>query len=449
MVVMRYFTTRGDVYLNERKSRPRKHHDTEMCLIKAYPEIVYQTVIGFGGAFTESAGYVYSTMPTETKERFLELCFGRAGNRYTLGRTPIQSSDFALGNYAYVTDRKDRDLTTFSVERDEDYIIPLICAAHDTIHQAGHGRRLELLASPWSPPAFMKNNHNMNLGGHLRHEYEDRWAQVIVHYLLAYRELGMDISRVTVQNEPEATQTWDSCRYSAKEEAAFASEHLRPALDAAGLSEVRIGIWDHNKDRILERCMETLESESAASSIGFIAFHWYSGDHFEELSEVASRYPDHELIFTEGCESYATPGGDEQTSHAEHYAHDLIGDFKAGMQGFLDWNLLLDNDGGPNHVGNYCSAPLMYDKDSDALTVNSSFYYIGHFSRFVEPGARRVLISSYTSALECVGFVNPDGTLVVVVLNRTDDDRSAFLSLPDMDSVELDLPAHSILTALW
>ncbi len=413
----------------------------EMQQVKLYPEVTYQEIFGFGGAFTEAAAYVYSQMSEAKKEELVKLYFGSEGNQYNFCRGHIQSCDFALGNYAYVEDPEDEDLATFSIERDRKYILPLMKAA------LAKNKDIELLASPWSPSAFMKTNGEMNHGGSLKKEYYERWAEIMATYVDAYEKEGIKITRMTVQNEPAAVQTWDSCIYSGKEEAEFAVKALKPALKAHGHGDIKIFVWDHNKDIIMERVTDSFSVDGADRVVDGIAYHWYSGDHFEALAEVHRQHPDKELIFTEGCVEYSRFATDNQTGHAEMYAHDMIGDFKAGTNAFIDWNLYLDSKGGPNHVGNFCDAPVMVDYEKDEIRVNLSYYYIGHFSRFVQKGAKRILASSYNSNLETVAFANPDGSVAVIVLNRTERELEYNCSNAE-GHVHVTIPAHSIQTIL-
>ena len=180
-----------------------------------------------------------------------------------------------------------------------------------------------------------------------------------------------------------------------------------------------------------------------------IAFHWYTGEHFDALAEVRRQYPDKELIFTEGCVEYSRIAANDQVRHAEMYAHDIIGDFNAGMNGFTDWNLILDKQGGPNHVGNYCDAPIMCDVDADTIDVKLSYYYIGHFSRFIHPGARRILVSKYSPDIEATAFQNVDGGKVLVLLNRSEQDVDFVLSSDGKNSGKMKLGKHSIMTCCW
>ncbi|MBQ6889316.1 MAG: glucosylceramidase [Lachnospiraceae bacterium] len=439
---MKCYVTNELQHMKEMQISLEKRDGGEMQLVKVYPSVSYQEILGMGGAFTEASAYTYSQMSEEKQKELISLYFGENGNNYNFCRTHIQSCDFALGNYAYVEDETDRDLESFSIENDRKYLLPLIKAAMNEKED------IKLLASPWSPPAFMKTNGEMNHGGKLKEDYRGMWADMIARYIDEYEKEGVKISRLTIQNEPAATQTWDSCLFSGTEEAEFAANFLRPALDKAGHTDVKISIWDHNKEKMLDRAEESFRVNNADSAIDGIAFHWYTGDHFEALQETGKQFPNKELIFTEGCVEYSRFAGDNQVAHAEMYAHDIIGNFKAGMNGFIDWNLILDEKGGPNHVGNFCDAPIMCKTKEDLIDVKLSYYYIGHFSRFIQPGAKRILASSFSRHLEAVAFVNPDGEKVLVILN-TSDEEMKFTITDTVLSGEVSIKGHSIMTLCW
>lgn len=419
----------------------------EMKLVKAYPGITFQTYLGFGAALTEAAGYVFSRMDEETQQRFLDLCFSPEYNHYSLCRLTIQSCDFALTPRSYMS-KRDNSLASFSIDDDWGYVIPLVKAAQRVNPQ------LQFIASPWSPPAWAKTTRQMKRGGSLRKGAYDIWAQMIARMLADYREEGIDIGRITIQNEPQAVQTWESCIYDANQERTFLHNHLKPALKATGLSHVKTLIWDHNKQSVLDRTMSILAHRDAAADVDGVAFHWYSGDHFEALRITRDLIgPERELIFSEGCDFFSQGDSYWELPHAEHYAHEIIGDFEAGANAILDWNILLNAQGGPTHVGNFCDAPIMYDENSGHMNIRLPFCYLGHFSHFLQPGARRMLVSRYTTNLETCAFVNPDGTHALIALNRTDNpiefDFTWGQGLTGTRIAHLDAPAHSIQTICW
>lgn len=412
----------------------------ERNLINIYPEIRFQTLLGFGGAFTEAAGSVLGKMPEEQREAVLQAYFSKTGLGYTLGRTHIDSCDFSLGNYSAVTDPTDTDFATMNLARDEQYILPYITRAQEIA-----GRDIRMLLAPWSPPAFMKTNGAKNGGGALLPEYRDAWAKYIAKYITLLIGKGVSPLAVSTQNEPKAVQTWDSCLYTAEEERDFVRDHLAPALKDAGLN-VGITIWDHNKERMFDRSQTILADKGANEAVIGVAFHWYSGDHFEAIELTHLAHPDKLLLFTEGCVEYSR-FSKGQLFNAQMYAHDIIGNLNAGMHAFVDWNLALDAQGGPNHVGNLCDAPIMCDVDAGTVETKLSYHYIGHFSRYIKPGAVRVGKTVYTAGLEVCAFQNPDGSLACVVLNRGAQELPFTLRL-NGKTCKLNAPAGSLHTAV-
>lgn len=411
-----------------------------MHVVNLYPDLLEQDIEGFGGAFTEAAAHTYTALNQPEKENFIEAYFGESGLRYNMGRIPIHSCDFALGNYTYV-EEGDKELKTFNVAHDEKEIIPMIKSA---IEKAPEG--MQFLISPWSPPAFMKDTNEMNHGGKLLEEYYESWANYYVKFIKEYQKRGISIKYLTVQNEPEAVQTWDSCVYEPSEEGVFATQYLVPALRAEGLEDIEVFIWDHNKEAMYERVKDTFLVEGCRECVNGVAIHWYTGDHFDAIKAVKKAYPEKKVFFTEGCVEYSRFADSNEVKKAEMYAHDMLGDLKAGINSFLDWNLLLDEMGGPNHVGNYCAAPIMAD-GKGAFEKRLSYYYIGHFSRYIKKGARQMLTSCYTDEIENVAFLNKDGSMVVIILNK--GEQSKIVALGERQfGVSVELAAHSIATVI-
>lgn len=401
----------------------------------------FQTLQGFGGAFTEAAAVTWQALSPPRQQDVLRDYFDpQHGHGYTLCRVHMNSCDFALGNYAHVETPGDVDLASFNIDRDRRALLPFIKAAQRVAQQP-----IKLLASPWSPPAWMKSNGQMNRGGHLLPQYRQAWARCYVRFIQEYAAEGVPIWAVSVQNEPAATQSWDSCLYSAEEERDFVRDFLGPELAQAGLSHIKIVIWDHNRDLLLQRASTVYQDPEAAKYVWGAGFHWYGEPHFEQVQLTHDAWPDKQLLFTEGCQEGGPHTGSWELG--ERYAHNIINDLNRWTVGWIDWNLVLDDTGGPNHVGNLCSAPILIDTAHDALLHQSSFYYLGHFSRFIKPGARRVLCAASRHDLESTAFVNPDGSVAVVVMNRT---GAAIRFALRCDGVEAttELPPRSIATYL-
>ncbi len=396
----------------------------ERDLVNLYPDVRYQRIEGFGGAFTDAAGYVFSLMPPETQQTFLDGYFSQEGLCYSFGRTSIDSCDFSCGMYAACDTPGDTALDHFDMSRPMRYVLPLLKRAQETA-----GRPISMMFTPWSPPAWMKTNGSRTGGGQLKKEYAPLWAEYICRYLGEAEKAGVKVRFLSSQNEPKASQTWDSCLFTGTEEGAFIRDWLYPALQRHGLEHVSLLIWDHNKERAYERACETLCTPEMEKMVDGVAVHWYSGDHFEALQMIRDRFPDKRIVFSEACVEYSLYKGNNQLRSARMYGHELIGSLNHGLNVFLDWNLLLDERGGPNHVGNFCDAPVMYDTRTGKMTKNLSFDYIGHFSRFIKPGAHRIGMSRFSGRLEVTAAQNPDGSVCAVAMNPSDERIAFFLRM--------------------
>ncbi|MBS1796352.1 MAG: glycoside hydrolase family 30 protein [Acidobacteria bacterium] len=412
------------------------------------PAKKFQTFLGIGGAFTDAAAETFAKIPKEKQREILDAYFSPAkGIGYTLGRLTIHSSDFSSASYTYIAEG-DRELKTFSIDHDRQFRLPFIKQA-----MAAAGGRLTLFASPWSPPAFMKSNKSMLKGGRLLDEFYQPWANYFVKYIRAYEKEGIPIWGVTIQNEPMATQTWESCIFTAAEERDFLKNNLGPTFAKNGLGNKKIIIWDHNRDLITQRVDTILGDPEAAKYVWGIGYHWYepwSGGEpmYENVEQVHASYPDKNLIFTEGTVESFDPAKYRLWAFGERYGKSMINDFNNGTVGWTDWNLLLDETGGPNHVGNFCFAPIHADTRTGELIYTSSYYYIGHFSKFIRPGARRIAGAASRSQLLTTSFENPDGRIATVVMNTSDKEVKYFLSI-GTDAAEATIPAHAIQTLVY
>ncbi len=428
------------LYWDERLEEVTEMTDV-MHVVNIYPEVRYQKMRGFGGAFTEAAAHNYARMSSGRKQEIQEAYFSEKGLNYNLGRLHMNSCDFALGNYVYIKEGDDK-LESFDISHDTEEIIPFINEA-----QKNAANQMEFLMSPWSPPAFMKTNNDMNHGGSLKKEYYKAWADYYVKFIQEYAKQGIKIGYLTVQNEPEAVQTWDSCVYSAEDESDFVRDYLGPAFEKAGLLDVKIFVWDHNKEEGYARMKAVIADPDTRKYVSGAAMHWYTGDHFEAIELILKQYPEMEVFFTEGCVEYSRFADSGEIDKAEMYAHDILGNLNAGISASFDWNLLLDEKGGPNHVGNFCAAPIMCDSKNDTFEKRLSYYYIGHFSRYIKPGAVRIGYSRYTDKIEVTAFCNPDGQRVAVLLNKSKDDVDVTLREGKIGR-EIVVGANSIITVI-
>jgi glucosylceramidase len=419
----------------------QKDDGTENQVINLYPHITYEQFEGFGGALTDAAGYVFSQMEKQQQEEMLDMYFSEEAMNYNRVRIHMDSCDFSTHMYSAVEDKKDETLSGFSFADTEKYIIPLLDAA-----QKKAGKKLKIMLSAWSPPAFMKTNESRIQGGSLKQKYRGRWAEYLCRYIEEFQKRGYEVERISLQNEPKAAQEWDSCIYSSQEEKEFLQDFLYPALQKHGLDQVEVFIWDHNKERLFERAQEVIDSRTNSMITG-IAFHWYSGDHFEALDLVRQQYPDKKLILSESCLEFSKFDKSMEEKNAQRLAHDMIGNLNHGMTAFYDWNILLNKNGGPNHVDNFCDAPYLYHEDTGKLEKRKILNYYWHFSHFIKPGAVHIAATKYTEDLEVTAWKNPDGKIAVVFLNKSQEELPCVLRM-NGEMASFTLESQSIASAI-
>lgn len=420
--------------------------ETEVAII-VNPEKKFQTFLGVGGAITDASAEVFAKLSKDKQEELLAAYYSKEGINYNIIRTSIHSSDFGLGSHTYI-EEGDKELKTFSIEKDKVKRIPMIKRAQALIKND-----LVFYASPWSPPAFMKTNKNMLQGGKLLPEYYQPWANYFVKFIEAYENEGIPVWGVTIQNEPMAKQRWESCIYTAEEEKDFLKNYLGPTFENTGFNDKNIVVWDHNRDLISHRANTIFDDPEASKYAWGIGFHWYEtwtgGDaKYDNLKNIQESYPDKNLLFTEGCQESFDDNHYFRWSNAERYGNSMINDFNQGTVGWTDWNILLDETGGPNHVNNLCFAPIHADLRTNELIYTPSYYYIGHFSKFVQKNAKRVSTTSTRSTLETTSFQNPDGKITTVVMNRTNKPIQ-FKLIVNNSEVNLSIPQHAMQSIIY
>lgn len=421
--------------------------ETQVCVF-VDPSKTFQTYFGIGAALTDASAETFYKLPKETQDELLKAYFDKEkGIGYTVARTNINSCDFSSDMYTYVQDG-DKELKTFNIEHDRKYKIPFIKEAMKTA-----GGKLNLFASPWSPPAWMKDNNDMLQGGKLKPEFYDSWAMYYTKFIKEYEKEGVPIWGISIQNEPMAKQRWESCIYTAEEERDFLKKHLGPTMEKEGLKDKKIIVWDHNRDLIYQRAQTYFDDAEASKYIWGIGFHWYedwSGglSMYDNLRRVYETFPDKHIFFTEGCAESFNASRYNAWVLGEEYGRSMINDFNNGMVGFTDWNILLDETGGPNHVQNFCFAPVHGDTKTGKLIYTNAYYYIGHFSKFIQPGAKRVTAAASRSQLLTTAFKNEDGKTVVVVMNQSNIKTPYYLWI-NGKAAEITALPHSIATLVF
>jgi glucosylceramidase len=421
--------------------------ETEISVF-VVPDKTFQKFMGIGGAITDASAEVFSKLSKDKQQELLNAYYDtEKGIGYSLIRTTIHSSDFSSGSYTYIKEG-DGDLKTFNIDHDRQFRIPMLKQAIKTA-----GGKLVLYVSPWSPPAFMKSNNSMLKGGTLLPEYYQSWANYYTKFIKAYEKEGMPIWGLTVQNEPMATQTWESCVYTAEAERDFLKNYLGPTMKKEGLEDKKIVVWDHNRDLMNQRANVIFSDPEAAKYAWGMGFHWYETwaggmPMFDNVRKVHEAYPTKNLLFTEGCIERFDAKKYQLWANAERYGISMINDFNNGTVGWTDWNILLDQNGGPNHVGNFCFAPIHADTNSGELIYTPSYYYIGHFSKFVRPDAKRVSTAVSRSSLLSTSFLNTDGKMVTVVMNQSNKSVTYNLIIASEKTVVV-IPAHGIQTLVY
>lgn len=402
----------------------------------------FGTLVGIGGAITDASAETYAKLPAEKQAELVRAYYDPVnGIGYSLIRTHINSCDFSSRSYTYVADG-DRELKTFDIAPDRELRVPLIKAA---LKLASGG--MAVFASPWSPPAWMKDNRDMLHGGKLLPEFREAWAEYFVKFIRAYEAEGIPIWGVTVQNEPMAVQIWESCIFTAEEERDFVRDHLGPTFAKSGLGDRKIIGWDHNRTQLYHRASVLLSDPAAARYLWGVGMHWYVEDSFENVQRVHDAFPDKGILFTEGCNGPFDATQMNDWNLAEAYGRSMINDLNHGALGWTDWNILLDERGGPNHVGNFCFAPVHGDTRTGELHFTPAYYYIGHISKFVRPGARRIIASPTVDRLLTTAFLNPDGSIAVVVMNASDQ-AQPFSVWIDGVAAPTESAPHSIMTVV-
>lgn len=406
----------------------------------------YQTFLGIGGAITDASAEVFAKLSPKKQQEFLTAYYDKdKGIGYSLARTNIHSCDFSSESYTYVQEG-DKDLKTFNIDHDRKYRIPLIKKAIETA-----GGKLTLFVSPWSPPAFMKDNNDILHGGVLLPEFAQSWANYYAKFIKAYEKEGIPVWGLTIQNEPMASQRWESCIYTPEAERDFLKNFLGPTLEKEDLGSKKIIIWDHNRGDMLVKRANLVFSDPEVSKYAWgIGFHWYETwnggtPKFESVAEVHKAFPNKNLIFTEGCIEKFDATKFQFWGNAERYGLNMINDFNNGTVAWTDWNILLDQNGGPNHVGNFCFAPIHGDTSKDELIYTPMYYYIGHLSKFIRPNAKRIEATISDKSLLSTSFKNTNGKIVTVVMNSSD--KEVIYSITNKTiKATIRIPAHAMQT---
>jgi len=438
-------------------------------LITLKPNDTLQTISGFGGAFTESSAYLLNKLSKKNRDTILKAYFAKEGANYSLTRTHMNSCDFSLTNYSYSPVEGDKNLEHFTIQEDKDDLIPMI---KDALAISEDG--FNLFASPWTAAPWMKDNKDW-VGGKLLPEYYDTWALFFSKYIDAYKKEGIEIWGFTVENEPHGNgNNWESMHYSPKEMTDFVEHHLGPKLEADGYGDKIILGYDQNRAGLAEWVDEMFRSETSSKYFDGTAIHWYEStyDYFPDALQYAhKKAPSKYLIETEGCIDSQVPvwkddawywkkeatdwGYDWAVPEDKHlhpkyapvnrYARDIIGCLNNWVDGWVDWNMVLDRQGGPNWFENWCIAPVIVDPDQDEVYFTPLYYTMAHFSKFIRPQAKVFALDNSDKDLMVTAAKNPDGSIAIVLFNEGLVDKS-FKIVLNNQSIEASINKQAIQT---
>ncbi|ETV92219.1 hypothetical protein H310_13452 [Aphanomyces invadans] len=390
--------------------RTTASHDYSPSYIVVDSSKTFQDIIGFGGAFTEASALQLQRLPQSKQDDIIRLYFSQAsdgGAAYSLGRVPMNSCDFSPSSYSFDDVENDTLLLYFdmSVAHDTDAMIPFIQRALRLRPD------LKLFLSPWSPPAWMKlpdasGKHNM-LGSAqpygLNPAYRSSWALYFSKFISAYKSYGINFWALTPQNEPQQPAPWEACLYDDSYQAAFIADFLGPTI-RRDHPHVKILIFDHNRGNVHLWAQGVYNHSNVEPYVDGVAFHWYDNtrdldgvQNHEHVNQTHHLDPTKLLLATEAAHCPGVASGPQAWDRGLRYAHDILQDLSHHASGWVDWNLILDHEGGPNKLGNTCDAPIIVHPDGQDFTVQPMYHFIKHFSGYLPPGSKRVYSSVHVS----------------------------------------------------
>ncbi len=486
------------------------------------PDIVKQTITGIGSSFTESSAFVLAHLDTEQRDQIMRDVYSEDGANFALARTPIGSTDFSVeGKYSYAEVADDAALDNFSIDVDKDGfsntqypgikdtsfdVLPMIQQVLD-IKQQQTDSDFRIIASAWTAPPWMKDintwyipgtpeNDYQGTGGSLKPQYEAAYADYIINYLDQYQQAGVKLWGLTPVNEPHGNSgQWESMHFTPETQRDFIKDLLGPKLQASAHNDIKLLIYDQNRDGLEHWTDVILGDEEAAQYVYGSAVHWYEATEkvYEDvLQKVHSKFPDFDIIHTEGTIDdlgKPAPGGIIDTVKFQEenwfnndsfwwnanatdwaytatwapnvedhpiyvpvhrYARNIIVSFNHWMSGWIDWNIVLDSNGGPNHVGNFCGAPIMIDTANGDIYYTPLYYILSQLSQTIRPGDKAVQADKYLQGLEddalhASATVNDEGMLTVQILNTTKEAIKTQLQVGSQLAL-VDVPANALQT---
>ncbi len=395
-----------------------------------------QEILGFGAAFTDAACYNFKAMEPASRAELFNRLYSKNELNLNVARICIGSSDYATKEYSYDDGEEDPELKRFSIEHDTKYVLPVLKEARKV------NPDLFLLASPWSPPGWMKPNKSM-LGGNMQRKSLEVYARYFLKFLRAYEKEGVNIQAVSVQNEVDTDQDgrMPACAWPQEYEIDFVRGELGPLLEKEKL-KTKIWIIDHNYS-LWGRALCELEAENMKRYVGGVAWHGYAGSP-ELMTRVHDAFPDVDMFWTEGGPDYTDP---EYGKNWTKWASTFAGILNNWCRAIIAWNYALDESGKPN-IGPFpCGGLVTINSKSKEISYSGQYYAIAHYSKFIKRGARALESECKTKDLAAFACENPDGSKVLVASN-SGAARQVTLHVGNK-ACQLSLPADSVGTFVW
>jgi glucosylceramidase len=397
----------------------------------------FQSVLGFGGAFTDASCYLLSRMDAEQRRKLLNEFFGQDGLGLSMGRTCMGASDYSRTAYSYDdATAPDPELKHFSIAHDRSYILPVLREALSVQPE------LFLFSTPWSPPGWMKAGGSL-LGGSMRKQYFAAYAQYFVKFLEGYKAEGVPIRAVTTQNEVDTDQDgrMPAALWGQEYEMGFIKGFLGPALRSANL-DTKIWLLDHNYD-LWGRALDMLSDPEVFKYVDGVAWHGYVGEP-DAMTRVHNSFPTKNAYWTEGGPDYTAPDyATDWAKWAGTYAQIL----KNWARCIVAWNLVLDEKGRPNIGPFNCGGMVTLDSKTQKLSRSGQYWAFAHYAKMVRRGAQVIATSSDDAGVEHVAFANPDSGNVLVLTNAGDERRVECRF--EGRVLPLTLARNSVLTVTW
>jgi glucosylceramidase len=402
----------------------------------------FQQMVGFGAAITDASAHVIQhDLSATQRDALLADLFGPQGNRFGFVRLTLGASDFSSTHYSYddmPAGQTDTALSAFSIAPARQDVLPTVKAA------LALNPALAVMASPWSPPGWMKSTDSL-IKGTLKAEHYDAFARYLARTVQAFGAEGVTVDYLSIQNEPDfEPANYPGMKLSAPQRATLIGEHVGPALRAAGLATKLLEL-DHNWD-LSAQVLSVLGDSKAAGFIGGVAWHCYGGD-VSAQSAVHDAFPTLGSFFTECAGGDWSPGFGDGLSYNVRTL--MIGATRNWAQSVVLWNLALDQNHGP-HLGgcDNCRGVVTVNSTTGAVTKNVEFYALGHLSRFVQKGARRIASTSGAGNVLSVAFENTDGTNVLLAYNNNASATNVVINAA-AGNFSYSMPAQSAATFRW